>query len=122
MTTSRRLVDAFMAGDSATIASLLAAEATFHSPVTDYRGGRRATKVLSAVTQVVTDARPTRILDRPEETVAFFTAATDGRRAEGVLLVEAGDDGLATDVTLMIRPLEALLAGIDRMKVLLATR
>ncbi|HEY1276542.1 MAG TPA: hypothetical protein VGF25_16655 [Thermoleophilaceae bacterium] len=43
-----------------------------------------------------------------------------GRRAEGVLLVEAGGDGLATDVTLTIRPLDALLAGIERMNELLA--
>jgi hypothetical protein len=37
-----------------------------------------------------------------------------------VLLVEAGGDGLATDVTLTIRPLDALLAGIERMNELLA--
>jgi SnoaL-like domain len=120
MTTGRRIVDAFMDGDSATIADLLAPEATFHSPVTDYRGSRRVAKVLAALSRVVTDARPTRILDGPRETAAFFTASAEGRQAEGVLLVLADGDGLATDLTLMIRPLEALLGGVERMKEILA--
>jgi hypothetical protein len=109
-----------MDGDSAAIAELLAPEATFHSPVTDYRGRERAAKVLTALSRVVTDAEPARILEGPGETTAFFTATAEGRAAEGVLLVVADGDGLATDLTLMVRPLEALLGGIERMKELLA--
>jgi hypothetical protein len=36
-----------------------------------------------------------------------------------VLLVLAPPGGRASDVTLMVRPLASLLAGIERMKVLL---
>jgi hypothetical protein len=113
MSTERRVVEAFLAGDGAAIAELLAPEATFHSPVTDYHGSERAGEVLAAVTQVIAAPRATSVLAGPGEAVAFFTADIDGRRADGVLRV-AGPD-----VTLMIRPLKTLLAGVERMKQLL---
>jgi len=37
-----------------------------------------------------------------------------------VLLVRAAPGAPATELTLMLRPLQTLLAGIERMKVLLA--
>jgi hypothetical protein len=113
------IVEAFVAGDSATMARLLAPDATFHSPVTDYHGRERVAQVLSALVQVVTDVRVTSVLDGPEGAAAFFTAAGDGRAADGVLHVLAVPDGPVTELTLMIRPLATLHAGIERMKVLL---
>jgi hypothetical protein len=113
------IVEAFAAGDSARMTELLAPDATFHSPVTDYHGRERVARVLSALVQVVTQVRVTSVLDAPEGTAAFFTAAGDGRPADGVLHVLAAPDAPATELTLMLRPLEALHAGIERMKVLL---
>jgi hypothetical protein len=113
------IVDAFAAGDSTRMTQRLAPDATFHSPVTDYHGRERVTQVLSALVQVVTDVQVTSVLDGPEGTAAFFTAAGDGRPADGVLHVLAGPDTPATELTLMLRPLETLHAGIERMKVLL---
>jgi hypothetical protein len=37
-----------------------------------------------------------------------------------MLRVIAADDGTVTDVTLLVRPLGPLLAGVERMKALLA--
>jgi hypothetical protein len=113
------IVEAFVSGDSAGMTRLLATDATFHSPVTDYHGRDRVARVLSALVQVVTDVRLTRVLDGPEVTAAFFTAAGDGRSADGVLHVVAAPDAPVTELTLMLRPLETLHAGIERMKVLL---
>jgi SnoaL-like domain len=113
------IVEAFVAGDSTRMIELLAPDATFHSPVTDYRGRERVARVLSALVQVVTDVRVTRVLDGPEGTAAFFTAAGDGRSADGVLHVLAAPGAPASELTLMLRPLETLHAGIERMKVVL---
>jgi ketosteroid isomerase-like protein len=112
-------VEAFVAGDAATMTALLARDATFHSPVTDYRGRGRVGEVLAALLEVVTEVRLTRLFEGADGTAGFFTASADGRGAEGVLLVVAAPDGPASDVTLMVRPLSSLLSGIERMKALL---
>jgi SnoaL-like domain len=117
--TGRRVVDAFAAGDAAGMTALLAPTATFHSPVTDYEGRERVAEVFAGLVQVLTDPDVTLVLEGSQETAAFFTVTTDGRRADGVLLVRAAADEPAGEVTLMLRPLKALLAGIEQMKVLL---
>jgi hypothetical protein len=116
--TGPAMVDAFAAGDSAVMAELLAADATFHSPVTDYHGRERVAGVLAALVEVVTDVRLTRVLEGTDGTAAFFTAQGDGRQADGVLLALAAPGAPVTELTLMLRPLRTLLAGIERMKVL----
>jgi hypothetical protein len=113
------IVEAFVAGDAAAMTALLAPDATFHSPVTDYRGRERVGDVLAALAEVVTEVRLTRLLEGPEGTAAFFSASIEGRGAEGVLLVVGAAGGPASDVTLMVRPLSSLLSGIERMKALL---
>jgi hypothetical protein len=67
---------------------------------------------------VVTDVRLTRVLEGTDGTAAFFTAQGDGRQADGVLLAVAAPGAPVTELTLMLRPLRTLLAGIERMKVL----
>jgi hypothetical protein len=108
----RAVVDAFLAGDAATVVELLGPEARFHSPVRTYEGAQ-AGAVLGAVVQVVTERELTTIHEAPEETVAFFTAVIQGRPGEGVLRVRDGE------LTLMVRPLKALLLGIEEMERLL---
>jgi hypothetical protein len=117
--TGPAIVQAFLAGDARAMTALLAEDATFHSPVADYRGRDRVAEVLAAVVQVVTEVRLTRMLEGAEATAAFFTAAGGGQRGDGVLLVRAAPGAPATELTLMVRPLKTLLAGIERMKVLL---
>jgi hypothetical protein len=112
------IVEAFLAGDAGAMTELLEPDATFHSPVTDYRGRERVGEVLGALIRVVTDVRLTRVLEAADATAGFFIASVDGREAEGVLLVLTAPAGRVVDVTLMVRPLASLLAGIERMKVL----
>jgi len=117
--TRAAMVALFLAGDAAGMAELLEPDATFRSPVTEYRGRRRVREVLAAVVQVVADRRLTRLLEAPGATAAAFAASVDGRAGEGVLLIADSRDGRVAEVTLMVRPLGSLLAGIERMKVLL---
>jgi hypothetical protein len=117
----RALVGALLAGDATTATALLPTDVAFHSPVADYRGREAVTTVLRALTAVLGDARRTAaLLEQPGETVAFFAATVADRPAEGMLRVIAAPDGMPADVTLMVRPLGALMAGVERMKALLA--
>jgi SnoaL-like protein len=113
------VVVAFVAGDAQAMTELLASDATFHSPVTDYRGRPRVGEVLSALVEVVTEVRVTRMVEGADGTAAFFTASAGGRRADGVLLVVGATSRPAAEVTLMVRPLGSLLSGIEQMKALL---
>lgn len=114
------MVEAFLAGDAAAMIELLAADSTFHSPVADYRGRERVGEVLAALVQVVAGARASVRFEARDTTAAFFTATVDGRPGDGALLVAAGPDGSVCELTLMVRPLRSLLAGVERMKALLA--
>jgi hypothetical protein len=114
------MVEAFLAGDAEAMIELLSPDATFHSPVTDYDGRERVGEVLGALVQVLADARASVRFEAPDATAAFFTATLDGWPGEGALLVVARPDGSVSDLTLMVRPLKSLLAGIERMKALLA--
>ena len=108
----RRVVDAFLAGDAARVVELLGPEARFHSPVRTYEGAQ-ARAVLGALMQVVSEGELTAMHEAPEETVAFFTGVIGGRAGEGVLRVRG------SELTLMVRPLKALLQGIEEMERLL---
>jgi hypothetical protein len=88
----------------------------FHSPVADHHGRDRLLPVLSALATVLTQVVPIVVLDGPDQCVAFFGATIQGHHADGVLRVVAASDGPATELTLMIRPLAALLAGVEQMK------
>ena len=115
-TSARRFVDAFLADDVPSAAVLLAPEATFHSPIRDYAGAERIGSVWRAVAGVVTDARPTSIHERDDETIAFFAGSIKDRPVDGVLRTLTDEDDRITDVTLMIRPWDALKAGIMNIK------
>lgn len=113
------MVALFLAGDGEGMLELLAPDATFRSPVTEYRGRERVGAVLTAVVEVVAQRNLTRVLEGAGATAAAFTATVDGQPGEGVLMVVGGSDGSVSEVTLMVRPLRSLLAGIERMKLLL---
>ncbi len=115
MSSARRLIDAWLAGDAPAATGLLAEDATFHSPIRDYEGRERIAAVWSAVTGAMVGARATRVHDADRETAAFFAGTIQGQPVDGVLRVLADDDGRVTDVTLMVRPLAALKAGIAQI-------
>jgi hypothetical protein len=114
--------NAFIAGDGDAMAALLAPDATFHSPVTDYAGARRVAKLLRAVVQVVPAREQTTVLEARDETIAVFTAHDADLRFDGVLRVVGDKEGRVASVLLWLRPLDALLEGIERMRVALAGR
>jgi len=119
--TGQAIVDAFARADAAAVCAALAPDATFHSPVADYQGAGRIDPVLSALTRVLADVAPVSVHHDDGETVAFFRATVEGRHADGVLRVIAERDAPATELTLMVRPLDTLIAGVKAMGRILGT-
>jgi ketosteroid isomerase-like protein len=109
---ARRLVDAFLGGDAPSAAALLAADATFHSPIRDYSGAEQIGAVWRAVAGVVANARPTSIHEHGGETIAFFAGTIKNQDVDGVLRTLTDDGGRVNEVTLMLRPWAALKAGL----------
>ena len=114
--TGRQIVQAFAGGDAAALRALVAPDGTFHSPVADYTGPEQYGPVFDALVGVFTGAEVVSVMDEPGQTVAFVDATVEGRPAQAVIRVIADEDKPASDVTLMIRPLETLLAGVRAMQ------
>jgi len=114
---ARRLVDAFLSGDVASAAGLLAPGARFHSPIRDYAGADEIGAVWRAVGGVVANARPTSVHEHDRETIAFFVGTIKSQPVDGVLRTLTDNEGSVNDVTLMLRPWAALKAGLADIKI-----
>jgi hypothetical protein len=115
-TTARRLIDAFLAGDTPSASALIAPDATFHSPIRDYTGADQIDSVWRAVAGVVQHPHPTSCHERGGETIAFFTGTIKDQPVDGVLRALADAENRVSEITLMIRPWAALKAGIADVK------
>ena len=109
------LVDALRAGDRAAITRSLSDGVVFHSPVTDYRGRKEVSTVLATIGTVIDDVRVRREIVNGNETVTFVEGEIDGRAIDGIVDQMHGPDGRISEITLMLRPLDALLEGVRRM-------
>ena len=114
--TGRIVLDGFLAGDAEIVVGYLTPDATFHSPVADYNGSEEIARILAALAQVLRGLEPVSVHSTEAETICFFTAAVAGRRGDGVLWIVADRDEPVTELTLMIRPLETLIAGVKAME------
>jgi hypothetical protein len=117
MAAPQSLIDAFLAGDTSSAAALLSDDAAFHSPVRDYHGSERIADVWRAVEDVLAGARTTRVHADGDEVAAFFAGSIKDEPVDGVLRAVGDGHGRVSDVTLMIRPLAALRAGIADVRV-----
>jgi hypothetical protein len=109
-------------GDVSQLPELFDADARFRSPVLfkPYEGRDQVLKVLRAAERVLGIGdrfRYVHQLEDPAERVAILEFATEvnGRQVEGIDKLTFGDDGLITELTVMIRPASALQAVGERM-------
>ena len=109
------LIDALREADRDAIADLLAEDVAFHSPVADYRGRDEVVNVLATVGGVIDEVSVRRELVQGAETVAFVEGRIGGRAIDGVLDEVRDESGLVAEITLLLRPLDALLEGVKRM-------
>ena len=113
---------AILAADMTALASLLHPDATFTSPAVfePYRGREAVLRVLTAATQTIEDFAYTGQADGPGVDVLRFRGRVGRYQLEGVDIVTTGEDGLITDVTVMVRPLRGLEALVGAMQQALA--
>ena len=109
------LIEAFSRGDVEAMRGALAADAVFHSPVADYRGLEEITPILRALARIVDVTATVSVHGDGRETIGVFTAQVEGRPADGVLRVVGAPGTPAGEFTLMVRPLETLLAAVKAM-------
>jgi SnoaL-like domain len=101
-----------MAGqDREALMAMLADDVVFHSPVQTYRGRARAVHLFLIIGDILEQVEVTRAVDG----VTFFTSQVGEHPMDGVLDVHTDDAGRIREITLMLRPLAALQAGVARM-------
>lgn len=114
----RAFHDAVLAGDWNTAIDQLARDVTFRSPAvhTPYEGRLATATVLRAVGRVFEDFRYVDVFDAGDRAVLAFEARVDDRDVDGIDLLRFDEDGLITELTVMIRPLSGLTALVQRMQ------
>ena len=110
--------------DLAAAVALLAEDVVFRSPVvfTPYRGRDAVGPILHAVSEVFEDFRYVREVGAPEQPdhVLVFRARVGAMEIEGIDLLHTADDGSIDELTVMVRPLKAVLALAEAMQAKLA--
>ena len=99
------------------VASLLAPNIVFHSPVTfhPFLGRETVMRLLTLVAQTFEDFRYTDELQGEETHALIFRASVAGKELEGIDLLRIDDRGLIFDFTVMVRPLSALIPFAQAM-------
>jgi hypothetical protein len=119
------LADAFKqaakAADVDGLAAALAPDVVFRSPVVfkPYHGRDEVAAILAAVVQVFEDFRYVEHLEGEDAATLLFKARVGDRELDGLDYLRFREDGLASELTVMVRPLSATLELAERMRALL---
>ncbi|MFY9926735.1 MAG: hypothetical protein WAK82_01915 [Streptosporangiaceae bacterium] len=118
MTTSE-VIRVWQEGASGRLGGLLAPEATFSSPVADYRGRGDAAHVLGLIASVLEEVECASEWAGAAGLVASFNARVDGAPVQGMVREQRDETGALVQVTLFLRPYGTLSRAIGRMRELL---
>jgi hypothetical protein len=110
------VLSAWRLGDGGSLADVLAEDATFSSPVADYRGRENASHILGLIAGVLDAVDQTKSWGDDREGVYAFTARVAEHELQGILREERAATGELTHVTLFLRPYTGLRTAIDRMR------
>ena len=115
---------AIEARDLEAAVALLHEDVVFKSPVVfkPYQGREALRLILGAVLKVFEDFRYVREIgaDDARDHALVFEARVGDKLLEGCDFIRLDDDGLISELTVMVRPLAATLALADAMKAQLA--
>jgi SnoaL-like domain len=119
---SARFRSAVEEGGSDQLPELLRADAVFRSPVLfrPFEGRDQVLKVLRAAERVLGVGGPFRYVHQLEDAndriaVLEFATEVEGKQVEGIDKLTFDEDGLITEIKVMIRPVSALQAVGARM-------
>jgi SnoaL-like domain len=108
------------AQDLERLVALLDEDVVFRSPVVfkPYRGRDQVAVVFAAVARVLEDFRYQREIGAADasDRALVFRARVGDRELEGCDLLHTNDAGLIDEFVVMVRPLSAALALVERMK------
>jgi hypothetical protein len=114
-------IQAAKAADAEAMAAALAPDIVFSSPIVfkPYEGREQVAPILAAVMQVFEDFRYVDHLESGNAATLIFKARVGDRELDGLDYLRFRDDGLASEFTVMVRPLSGALALAERMRALL---
>jgi ketosteroid isomerase-like protein len=105
------LLGAIRERDREALAAMVADDVVFHSPVTTYRGRDQVVDLLAILGSVFEDITRTREV----ETVTFLKGHAGGEELDGALVEIKDGDGRVAEITLLLRPLAGIQAGVRLM-------
>ena len=104
--------------------ALLSEDVVFRSPVvfTPYEGREALRLILGAVIEVFEDFRYVREIgaDDARDHALVFEARVGDKQLQGCDFIHLDDDGAIDEFTVMVRPMQAMLALAEAMKARLA--
>lgn len=107
------------AGDFAALGDLLAEDVVFRSPVAfkPYQGKPIVAAILRGVGRVFTEFRYVRELADEDDrgSALVFETVVDGVSVNGIDLIRINEDGLISELTVMVRPLSGANALAEAM-------
>ena len=106
------------AGDHDGLISALAPNVVFRSPIVfkPYEGRDEVAPILAAVLTVFEDFRYVDQLEGDGSATLLFKAKVGDRELDGLDYLRFGDDGLVSELTVMVRPLSAATALAETMR------
>lgn len=104
--------------------ALLRGDVVFRSPVvfTPYEGREALRQILGAVFEVFEDFRYVREIgaDGARDHALVFEARVGDKQLQGCDFIQLDDDGAIEELTVMVRPMQAMLALAEAMRARLA--
>jgi hypothetical protein len=114
-----RLIPLLVDPDPNAMRALLREDVAFHSPFADYQGRAEVARLFAIIPTVLTELRVDRSLERPGEIGTFLACVVSDRPAQA-FVSERYEDGALAEITLMLRPYEALKLALRLMAEALA--
>jgi hypothetical protein len=107
----------FVTGEFDAVESLLADDVVFTSPVAfkPYPGKAITAAILRGVSRVFTDFRYVREIEEHPHSALVFEAKVGDVSVNGCDFITVNQDGLISELTVMVRPLKAAHALADAM-------
>ena len=105
-------------GDHGKLVGALAEDVVFRSPIVfkPYEGRDAVAPILAAVFTVFEDFRYVDQLEGENSATLLFKARVGDRELDGLDYLRFGEDGLVSELTVMVRPLSAANALAETMR------
>ena len=106
------------AGDHGKLMSAISEDVVFRSPIVfkPYEGRDAVAPILAAVFTVFEDFRYVDQLEGDGSATLLFKARVGDRELDGLDYLRFGEDGLVSELTVMVRPLSAATALAETMR------